>query len=130
MYGRILTSVVCTDLTAFGLTHDFCKDSPIQTCCWVNKNLLTVLYIFDRIVVSKGHCNFQSGLCGLKPDKNGNFHWTVGSGQTPTESTGPSYDHTSLNMDGKTRQNRQKLLIGTLKLASICSVIVILNQCK
>ena len=98
---------MCTDLTAFGLTHDFCKDSPIQTCCSVNKNLLTVLYIFDRIVVSKGHCNFQSGLCGLKPDKNGNFHWTVGSGQTPTESTGPSYDHTSLNMDGKTRQNRQ-----------------------
>ncbi|XP_020615666.1 MAM and LDL-receptor class A domain-containing protein 1-like [Orbicella faveolata] len=48
----------------------------------------------------RGHCNFESGLCGLKADKNATFHWTVGSGQTPTESTGPSYDHTSLNKDG------------------------------
>ena len=73
---------------------------------------LTVLYFFSLIVVSKGQCNFQSGLCGLKADKNATFHWTVGSGQTPTESTGPSYDHTSLNKDGKTSQisqNRQEL---------------------
>ena len=48
-----------------------------------------------------GHCSFQNGLCGLKPDKNATFHWTVGSGKTLTENTGPSYDHTSLNEDGK-----------------------------
>ena len=48
-----------------------------------------------------GHCSFQNGLCGLKPDKNDTFHWAVGSGKTPTENTGPSYDHTSFNEDGK-----------------------------
>lgn len=48
-----------------------------------------------------GHCSFQNGLCGLKSDKNATFHWTVGSGQTPTENTGPSYDHTSFDKDGK-----------------------------
>lgn len=49
----------------------------------------------------KGRCNFQNGPCGLKAEKNAAFHWTVGSGQTPTESTGPSYDHTSFTKDGK-----------------------------
>ena len=59
-----------------------------------------------NILVSKGHCNFQTGRCGMKPDKNATFHWSLGSGQTPTENTGPSYDHTSFNKDGKTSQNK------------------------
>lgn len=48
-----------------------------------------------------GHCSFQNEQCGLKSDRNATFHWTVGSGQTPTENTGPSYDHTSFDKDGK-----------------------------
>ncbi|KAM7440722.1 hypothetical protein ABFA07_010120 [Porites harrisoni] len=48
----------------------------------------------------RGHCNFQNGLCGLRTDKNDAIQWTVGSGQTPTESTGPSHDHTSFNKKG------------------------------
>ncbi|XP_078357060.1 uncharacterized protein LOC144641914 [Oculina patagonica] len=48
----------------------------------------------------RGHCSFQNENCGLKTDKNATFHWTVGSGETPTENTGPSYDHTSFDKDG------------------------------
>ena len=48
-----------------------------------------------------GHCSFQNGKCGLKSDRNTTFYWTVGSGQTSTENTGPSYDHTSFDRDGK-----------------------------
>ena len=69
-------------------------------------------------MLSKGHCNFQSGLCGLKPDKNGTFHWTVGSGQTPTESTGPSYDHTSLKMDGKSEPTKTVSYMRVVKVSS------------
>jgi len=36
----------------------------------------------------------------MKSDGNATFHWNVGSGQTPTENTGPSYDHTSFDKDG------------------------------
>ena len=53
-----------------------------------------------------GYCNFQNGNCGLKRDKDSAFHWTVGSGQTLTESTGPSYDHTSFRKDGKKTKER------------------------
>ncbi|PFX12464.1 Neuropilin-1 [Stylophora pistillata] len=47
-----------------------------------------------------GNCNFQTSRCGLKPDKNATFQWTVGSHQTLTEGSGPSYDHTSFSKDG------------------------------
>ena len=53
-----------------------------------------------------GYCNFQNGNCGLKRDEDVAFNWTVGSGQTLTESTGPSYDHTSSRKDGKKTKER------------------------
>ena len=64
---------------------------------------ISFLTFVTHYFIFKGHCNFQNGPCGLKPEKNAAFHWTVGSGQTPTESTGPSYDHTSFKKDGKKR---------------------------
>lgn len=70
------------------------KSFSVSLCFYLIINRFKFLHL-------SGHCNFQSGLCGLKHDKNATFHWTVGSGQTPTESTGPSYDHTSLDKDGK-----------------------------
>ena len=36
LYGRILTSVVCTDSSV--CTHYLGQDSPIQTSCSVNKS--------------------------------------------------------------------------------------------
>ena len=34
---------------------------------------------------------------------NATFQWTTASGETPTEKTGPSYDHSTLSKDGKRR---------------------------
>lgn len=48
-----------------------------------------------------GHCNFQNNLCDLKYDWNATFQWATASGQTPTEDTGPSFDHTTFSNDGK-----------------------------
>ena len=56
-----------------------------------------------------GHCSFQNGQCALKSDWNATFQWTVSSGQTPTEKTGPSYDHSSFSKDG---ERSRKLKVG------------------
>ena len=40
---------------------------------------------------------------------NATFQWTTASGETPTEKTGPSYDHSTLRKDGK-RRNEMFLL--------------------
>ena len=42
LYGRILTSVVCTDLTDLG------RDSHMQTSCSVNKSYIKELHISKR----------------------------------------------------------------------------------
>ena len=47
-----------------------------------------------------GSCNFQEGLCGLQNDINSEFQWTVGFGTTPSEDTGPLFDHTTLSNEG------------------------------
>ena len=40
---------------------------------------------------------------------NATFQWITGAGETPTEKTGPSYDHSTLSKDGK-RRNEMFLL--------------------
>ena len=40
---------------------------------------------------------------------NATFQWTTAAGETPTEKTGPSYDHSTLTKDGK-RRNEMFLL--------------------
>lgn len=40
---------------------------------------------------------------------NATFEWTMASGETPTEKTGPSYDHSTLSKEGK-KQNEIYLL--------------------
>ena len=79
-------------------------------CCFF---FLIVLLRFPLVL--SGICNFQTGRCGLKPDKNATFQWTVGSGQTLTERTGPSYDHTSFSEDGKTVLEQKSLQPGKLQ---------------
>ncbi|XP_022809604.1 uncharacterized protein LOC111346591 [Stylophora pistillata] len=48
----------------------------------------------------RSFCNFESDLCQLNPDVNTTFEWTMASGETPTEKTGPSYDHSTFSKDG------------------------------
>ncbi|XP_022810271.1 uncharacterized protein LOC111347272, partial [Stylophora pistillata] len=70
----------------------------------------------------RGNCNFQTSRCGLNPDKNATFQWTVDSGQTPTEGTGPSYDHTSFSKDGE-RERLDKCYFPTVLFSNRTSNI-------
>ena len=89
----LVNKVICRDLDVKGRN----SSRIAHLLFWFH----TVRKLFPLHWSQTGHCSFQNGLCGLKPDKNATFHWTVGSGKTPTENTGPSYDHTSFNEDGK-----------------------------
>ncbi|XP_072050805.1 uncharacterized protein [Amphiura filiformis] len=63
-------------------------------------------FIFVMCVAALGSvvgdkCDFENGLCRFTTqDKNDGFNWSIGSSETPTAETGPSYDHT-LGKDGK-----------------------------
>ncbi|XP_019886426.2 ALK tyrosine kinase receptor isoform X2 [Ooceraea biroi] len=45
-------------------------------------------------------CNFQSGWCGWKNVSGRPLGWTLHSGPTPTDRTGPNLDHTYRNKTG------------------------------
>ena len=42
----------------------------------------------------RGHCTFDSGLCGFTNDASSNFDWSVGRGSA-NPNTGPQRDHSS-----------------------------------
>ncbi|XP_033212809.1 ALK tyrosine kinase receptor [Belonocnema kinseyi] len=45
-------------------------------------------------------CNFETGWCGWKNVPGRPLNWTLHQGPTPTDRTGPSYDHTFRNATG------------------------------
>ena len=47
-----------------------------------------------------GVCGFEDSLCGLEHSRQETFHWTRSAGTTPTDNTGPSYDHTTFTEEG------------------------------
>ena len=61
-------------------------------------NLSTTVNIYVTIA---GWCNFERGLCiGWNQSSSDDFDWTLGSGSTPSSSTGPTHDQGGL---GSTR---------------------------
>lgn len=54
----------------------------------------------DRIPFG-GRCTFEEDWCGWYNVKGKTFVWTRHNGSTPTNFTGPNYDHTYLNTTGK-----------------------------
>lgn len=47
-------------------------------------------------------CNFENdNWCGWQNAPNKTLNWTLHQGSTPSERTGPSYDHTYRNRTGK-----------------------------
>ncbi|XP_032218080.2 uncharacterized protein LOC5517708 isoform X2 [Nematostella vectensis] len=48
----------------------------------------------------KGRCDFESGLCGLRHGNTTRMRWSLATGNTPTEDTGPSFDHTTYSNKG------------------------------
>ncbi|XP_008548464.1 ALK tyrosine kinase receptor isoform X1 [Microplitis demolitor] len=51
-------------------------------------------------VPETARCNFENGWCGWANAPNKTLQWTLHQGSTPTERTGPSYDHTYRNVTG------------------------------
>ncbi|XP_051176144.1 leukocyte tyrosine kinase receptor-like [Leptopilina boulardi] len=51
-------------------------------------------------VPETARCNFESGWCGWNNVPGRPLNWTLHQGPTPTERTGPSYDHTYRNETG------------------------------
>lgn len=56
------------------------------------------------MVLIIGICNFENGMCAFSQG-NSNLHWTFGSGRTPSDGTGPEFDHTTLSQKGKEHEH-------------------------
>ena len=55
------------------------------------------IFLFNLEII----CNFDVSLCGFVQGKDDIFNWTRHKGSTPSDETGPSFDHTTGNMTGK-----------------------------
>ncbi|XP_020282879.1 ALK tyrosine kinase receptor isoform X2 [Pseudomyrmex gracilis] len=51
-------------------------------------------------IPTNARCNFENGWCGWANVPGRPLNWTLNSGPTPSEKTGPSYDHTYRNKTG------------------------------
>ena len=56
-------------------------------------------YFTDKIP-KNARCNFEDDWCGWANVPERPLNWTLHKGPTPTERTGPSYDHTYRNETG------------------------------
>jgi hypothetical protein len=76
-------------------------------CCSVCRILLRMLFcvqdsITDVVLCAGFHyCNFDKpDLCGWKQSTRDNKDWTLNNGTTPTDWTGPFFDHTEMDTTG------------------------------
>ena len=56
-----------------------------------------------NFVVFPANCNFEKGFCNWKSEAKADdaaFQWSRGSGNTPSSSTGPPFDHTKQDISG------------------------------
>ncbi|XP_076236265.1 anaplastic lymphoma kinase isoform X2 [Calliopsis andreniformis] len=51
-------------------------------------------------IPENARCNFESGWCGWRNVPGRPLNWTLHRGPTPSDKTGPSYDHTYRNASG------------------------------
>ena len=54
-----------------------------------------LLSTFTKELLFSGYCHFENGLCGLTSENSTEFQWSADSGKTPSENTGPAFDHTT-----------------------------------
>ena len=81
-----------------------------------------------------GRCNFENGWCGWQNSGKAIMEWTRHSGPTPTEKTGPEFDHTYqhtnksgyymfVNMNQHSDDPEKKGLVGFASNAVMNSVV-------
>ena len=66
---------------------------------------LFVLFNLQKIGNFETTCNFDASMCGFVQGINDKFDWTPHKGRTPSELTGPSFDHTTGNLTGELLTN-------------------------
>ena len=55
------------------------------------------IFLFNLEII----CNFDVSSCGFVQGKDDIFDWTRQNVDTPSQGTGPSFDHTTGNVTGK-----------------------------
>lgn len=61
----------------------------------------TELEFTEQIDIEGSRCNFEGGMCGWHNEDDNWMNWTLHSGPTETDHTGPSFDHTFRNATGR-----------------------------
>ena len=58
--------------------------------------------MFHICLSFKGSCDFEESLCAWEQrgKEHDDFDWWVGKGKTPSDKTGPNYDHTKKSDQG------------------------------
>ncbi|XP_041467526.1 MAM and LDL-receptor class A domain-containing protein 1-like [Lytechinus variegatus] len=49
---------------------------------------------------SVANCDFEDDMCGYEQADDDDFDWTRNQGRTPSDNTGPTYDHTTMTSEG------------------------------
>lgn len=62
--------------------------------------MILIRFIIDKIPYG-ARCNFEQDWCGWYNTNGKVLQWTRHNGTTPSNKTGPSYDHTYGNVTGK-----------------------------
>ena len=75
-------------------------------------------------------CTFETDYCGWSNDSRGDFYWIRNKGRTPSDETGPPWDHTT---QSKILSNWKNNYIPNACCIEFCSVIkrkpdVVLSQ--
>lgn len=76
--------------------------------CILNSTCFFLFFIVKAVSLNtslkelsfSGYCDFENGLCGLTSDNSTEFRWRAGSGKTPSENSGPAFDHTTFTEKG------------------------------
>ena len=76
---------------------------------FTQKLQLTVLSIFVPLIIPEFNCTFDdSHLCGWTQSAVEDYALSLNSGKTPSDGTGPLYDHTTGGMCNAYEQLPQK----------------------
>ncbi|XP_022096406.1 MAM and LDL-receptor class A domain-containing protein 1-like [Acanthaster planci] len=58
------------------------------------------LEVMKKACPPPGSCDFEDGLCSWMNGDGDNFDWSRTNGQTPSSTTGPKFDHTTMTPAG------------------------------
>lgn len=132
-------SEVCIESSRICDLVDDCDESEDESLncgefpCWKVKNLTQPFTVFADKIPFGGRCDFEDGWCGWQNSGKAIMEWARWTGSTPTDKTGPEFDHTfqhtnksgfymGVNMDQHSQDAEKKELAGFASNAVMNSV--------